>query len=490
MRKKLTAFTISSVLITTSLFAGISYSKPVSPAPAKAKYVIAFKGDLPANYDSIVTKAGGKVIRAIPELGGLEAESDQASFLSNLSGVADISAANVEMLHKRDEGQADPAAADGQPVTDIPQNAASYWQYQWDIQKITNNGASFKLETGGKKNADGTVTHKAVVGVIDTGIDANHPDLKANFLGGMNFVPAGVDASEKGDPSDIKDREGHGTHVAGSIAANGKVKGVGPDLGIRSYRVFAAEGGAPTSWIVAAIVQAANDKVDVINMSIGGYDGISRYTYQGTSYNDVADLLLYKRAVRYAVNKNVTVVAAAGNEELNLDDSKAVVDYMNQSYGYLGYTFKGAVKEVPGTLPGVIDVSSSNKWSADKIAFYSNYGSVIDVAAPGGDNGPVYDSTRDLNQRDFHYRALSTWPTYLAPYFTSNLTSYALLHGTSMASPKVAGIAGVIKAAHPEYSPSQVEAAIKQTANDLGKNGQDPLYGSGEANIYNALTMN
>jgi subtilisin family serine protease len=490
MRKKFTAFTISSILVATSLFAGISYSKPASPAPVKTKYVIAFKSNLPSNYDSMVTQAGGKVIRAIPELGGLEAESDQSSFLGNLSNVADISAANVEMIHQQDDRLIDPAAADGQPVTDIPQDAASYWQYQWDIQKITNNGASFKLETGGKKNADGTVTHKAVVGVIDTGIDANHPDLKANFLGGMNFVPAGVDSSEKGDPSDIRDREGHGTHVAGSIAANGKVKGVGPDLGIRSYRVFAAEGGAPTSWIVAAIVQAANDKVDVINMSIGGYDGISRYTYQGASYNDVADLLLWKRAVSYAVNKNVTVVAAAGNESLNFNDSKAVVDYMNQSYGYLGFVFKGAVREVPGTLPGVIDVSSSNKWSTDKIAFYSNYGSVIDVAAPGGDNGPTYDTTLDLNLRDFHYRALSTWPTYLAPYFTSNLTSYALLHGTSMASPKVAGIAGVIKAAHPEYSPSQVEAAIKKTANDLGKNGQDPLFGSGEANIYNALTQN
>lgn len=489
MKKKVAAVTVSSILIATSLFASSGYSKPANQELGKQKYVIAFKSNLPADYDMIVTKAGGKVLRAIPELGGLEVESDQSSFLSNLSGVVDIRAANVEMVHTLDEQKIDPAAADGQLVTDIPQNAASFWQYQWDIQKITNNGASYNLETGGRKNADGTVTHKAVVGVIDTGIDANHPDLKANFLGGMNFVPAGVDSSEKGDLSDIRDREGHGTHVAGSIAANGKVKGVGPDLGIRSYRVFAAEGGAPTSWITAAIVQAAKDKVDVINMSIGGYDGISRYTYQGSTYNDVADMLLYKRAVQFAVNHNVTVVAAAGNEDLNLDDSRAVTDYLNQTYGNLGFVYKGAVKEVPGTISGVIDVSSSNKWSTDKIAFYSNYGSEIDVAAPGGDNGPVYDTTRDLNQRDFHYRTLSTWPTYLEPYFTSNLTGYALLHGTSMASPKVAGIAGVIKAAHPEYSPSQVEATIKQTANDLGKNGQDPLFGSGEANIYNALTQ-
>ncbi|AHV97645.1 S8 family serine peptidase [Paenibacillus sabinae] len=484
MRTKVAAV-LGSLLITTSVFAGTGYSKPANQAAQKQKYVIAFQSSLPADYESIVTKAGGRVLRAIPELGGLEAESDRQDFLSILSGNSGIRAANREMVYKLDE---DIAAADGQPVTDIPQDAETYWPYQWDIQRITNNGASYKLETGGTTNADGTVTHKAVVGVIDTGIDAEHPDLKANFLGGMNFVPAGVDASEKGDPYDIKDREGHGTHVAGSIAANGKVKGVGPGLGIRSYRVFAAEGGAPTSWIAAAIVQASKDKVDVINMSIGGYDGISRYTYEGLKYSDVADMILWKRALQYAVSSNVTVVAAAGNEELNLNDSGAVVDYMNQTYGYLGLNFKSAVKEVPGTLPGVINVSSSNKWSTEKIAFYSNYGSTIDVAAPGGDNGPDYDASRNLDERDFHYRTLSTWPTYLEPYFTSNLTSYALLHGTSMAAPKVAGIAGVIKAAHPEYTPAQVQSLIKQSAKDLGKTGQDPLFGSGEASIYYALS--
>lgn len=138
---------------------------------------------------------------------------------------------------------------------------------------------------------------------------------------------------------------------------------------------------------------------------------------------------------------------------------------MNAEYGPLGFTFKGASREVPGQTPGVITVSSSVKWTTDKIAFYSNYGSsAIDVAAPGGDNGPVYDATLDLNQRDFHYRSLSTYPTYLEPYFTSNLRGYALMHGTSMASPKVAGIAALVKAAHPDYTPSQVSALIRKSA--------------------------
>ncbi|KIL41500.1 peptidase [Gordoniibacillus kamchatkensis] len=494
MKSKLTVTLACSVALSAVLFGATGYSKPAQQQNAAAdtaarSYLIAFTGSLPANYGDTIAKAGGQVVRAMPELGGLEVRSADPGFLTNLKSVKGIQAANLELSHKLTDGLSEPAAADGQPVTDIPQDSPTFWPYQWDMQRLTHNGDSYKLETGGTTLPDGTVKHKAVVGVIDSGIDSNHPDLKRNFLGGMNFVPAGVDDSEKGDPADIRDREGHGTHVAGSIAANGRLKGVGPDLGIRSYRVFPEAGSAPTSWITAAIVQAANDKVDVINMSIGGFDAISRYTFQGEgSYSDVADLLLWKRAVRYAVDHNVTVVAAAGNETLNLSNPTDITDYMNAAYGDLGLTFRGASKEVPGQTPGVITVSSSIKWSTDQIAFYSNYGaSAIDVAAPGGDNGPVYAATGDLSKRDFHFRSLSTYPTYLAPYFTSNLTGYALMHGTSMASPKVAGIAALVKAAHPDFNPSQVAARIRQTSLDYGKPGQDALFGSGEANAYTAL---
>jgi subtilisin family serine protease len=490
--KKFTAAIVLSCVLTATLFGATGFSNSASSSSGNSSaptYLVAFQQSLPADYNDLIVKAGGKVLRAMPEIGGVEVQSTSSDFLTKLSKVSGIQAANKELSHSLIDGLTDPAAADGQPVTDIPQNASSYWSFQWDMQRLTHNGDSYALENGGIVNGDGTVTHKAIVGVIDTGIDANHPDLKANYLGGMNFVPAGVDASETGDPADVLDRVGHGTHVAGSIAANGKVKGVGPNLGIRAYRIFPAEGGAPTSWIVAAIVQAANDGVDVINMSIGGFDSISGYTFEGVKYKDVADMVLWKRAVQYAVNHDVTVVAAAGNESLNLSNPTEITAYMNAAYGGpSGLTFKGASREVPGQTPGVITVSSSVEWSTDKIAFYSNYGSgVIDVSAAAGDNGPLYDATLDLSKRDFHYRTLSTYPTYLAPYFTSNLTGYALMHGTSMASPKVAGIAGVIKAAHPDYTPSQVAALIRSTAIDYGKKGNDPLFGSGEANAYTAL---
>ncbi|WP_034142453.1 S8 family serine peptidase [Desulfosporosinus sp. BICA1-9] len=489
MKKKFLGLVVAISLIMTMFIA------PVGAAPTNNTYTIAFQQQIPADYDLVISKAGGKVLRVLPEVLGLEVQSDNPFFLKNLKEVKGIQAANVSLVIKLDHKKIDPLAANGRPVRDIPQanQADSYWDYQWDIQRITHNGDSYDLETGGVKSLNGTVIHKAIVGIIDTGIDFTHPDLKANIVGGQNFVPANADgdATETGDPNDYGDRYGHGTHVAGFIASNGKMKGIGPNLGIRAYRIFSASGSAPTTWIVPAIIQATKDKVDVINMSIGGFDSISRYTYLNdkNAYSDVADALLYRRAIKYAVDHNVTVVTAAGNESLNLNNPTTITSYMNQTYGDSGLQFKGASREVPGQIPGVITVSSSNKWSKEKIAFYSNYGSrSIDVAAPGGDFGPIYDQTGDLNLLDLHYNTFSTYPTNMKPYFTSNLRGYALMQGTSMASPKVAGIAGVIKAYNPGLTPAQVTALIQQTAVDLGKPGTDELFGAGEANIYTALT--
>jgi hypothetical protein len=492
-RKKGMAVVASSVLAMSLLsFTMGTHTSAVTQSVSK-NYLIAYNQSLPKDYQTEIKNAGGEVVKAIPEIGGLEVRSSNPDFLNQLKSSGNIVAANSERFYKMDDGEpegATPDGADGKPVT-LP-DTASYWDLQWDMQHLTHNGDSYKIESGGTETSNGTI-HKAVVGVIDSGIDKNHPDLKANFVGGQNFVPAGGYKGnlpvEKGDPTNVTDTNGHGTHVAGSIAANGKVKGVGPDLGLRAYRIFDSSGSAPTAPIVAAIIAAANDNVDVINMSIGGFDNL-KYFVDGTRYNDIADVLLWKRAVQYAIKKNVTVVAAAGNEALNYADKKSLTDYMNANYADANTVYKGVAIETPGGTPGVITVSSSNKWSMDKLAFYSNYGnSFIDVAAPGGDNGPLYDATRNLSDRDFTYRTLSTWPTNLPPSKATTLTpNYAYLHGTSMASPKVAGIAGVVKAAHPDFNPAQVQALIKKTALDYGKKGHDELFGFGEANAYTAVT--
>ncbi|MBU8878137.1 S8 family serine peptidase [Bacillus sp. FJAT-29790] len=482
MKKKLAVLSICSAL-SFSLLVGLPTTK-TKAAPEKEHYVLAYKGKIPGNFSETISKAGGAVERVIPEIGIIEVASTDQTFLSKVKQDTNIQSAGRELEAYLETDPDDavnfaPGTPNGEKVT-LDTNAASYWDKQWDMQRLTHEGDSYNLNKG---------NHDTVVAVVDTGIDFSHPDLKENadLAGSKTFVPGTKDAW---------DQNGHGTHVAGSIAANGKVKGVGPDLTVRAYRVFGATGGAQQSWITDAIVAAANDGVAVINMSIGGW----RWMAQNLDEKgDSASMVAYHRAVQYAIQKGVTVVVSAGNDSKNLNDLHDMQAYWKETYGI---DIKGPSRVVPAQIPGVITVSSSNEWSNKSIAFYSNYGNVIDVAGPGGDNGPLYDSLyrqnpagNYLDKRDYTYRTLSTYPTY--PVAGGNATTqfsdgqwhgYSYLHGTSMAAPKVAGVAGVIKAAHPEYNPSQVAAAIRKSSIDFGKVGNDPLYGSGEANIYNFLS--
>ena len=442
-------------------------------------YVIAFKSSFPKDYREIIEQAGGTIVKILPEVGGVEVQSEQPSFLEKIKNNPSIEAANKEISFVQHTLVTLPNLQTTTTTNKMKQE--SFWDGQWDIQKITKEGQSYEIETGGYKDKDGKTIHKAVVGIIDTGIDPNHPDLKNNIIGGRNFVPAGMDASETGDLNDIVDRNGHGTNVAGIIAANGKVKGVGPNLGIRAYRVaFSASAAILPSWVIEAIITAANDDVDVINMSL-------RYYNTKTMIEGLAETVLWKRAIRYAVQNDVTVVAGSGNESLNLDDKKTVTTFLNTIYEPFGIKVKGPATAVPAQLPGVINVAASTEWSTDELAFYSNYGnSAIDVAAPGGDFGSKYAKTQDPATANPFYMIFNTWPTYLDSYI-SPYPGYDFTMGTSMATPQVAGIAGVIKAANPEMKPSQITTLIKQTAIDYGKPGQDALFGSGEANAYRAL---
>ncbi|MBS4214015.1 S8 family serine peptidase [Neobacillus rhizophilus] len=480
--KKVLVKTMLSVTVGFGIVAGgaapsLAAENQLSKSEGKSLYVIAFKNELPKGYEEAIKKAGGRVVKALPEVGGIEAQSDNPAFLSNLKKVPSIEVASKEIPLALNQ----PAMIQNTAQTTALNQQGSLWEEQWDTQRVTNNGKSYEIETGGYENEKGETVHKAVVGVIDTGIDPTHPDLQKNLIGGRNLVPAGMDETETGDPNDIVDRNGHGTHVSGIIAANGNVKGVGPDLGIRTYRVFFSDQALTLpSFIIDGIIEAANDKVDVINMSLRLYN-TSKTIIEGETYKTTADTLLWKRAIQYALKNDVTVVAGSGNESLNLDDKNEVTNYLNSLYEPYGISLKGPTTVVPAQMPGVINVSASNKWSKAELAFYSNYGnSAIDVAAPGGDFGSKYAETFDPVTADFSNLILSTWPTYLG-------TPYNYNAGTSMATPQVAGIAGVIKAAHPELKPSQVSAVIKQTAIDYGKPGQDAFYGSGEANAYRAL---
>ncbi|WP_410985542.1 S8 family serine peptidase [Bacillus cereus] len=136
-----------------------------------------------------------------------------------------------------------------------------------------------------------TFTGKGVkVAVIDSGIDSTHPDLKKNYLKGYDFVD---------NDNTPEDTDGHGTHVAGIIAANGSMKGIAPDASILAYRVFDDQRGGDTKTIVKAIDQAIKDGAQIINLSLG-------QPIKGTDSP-------LNQAVQKAIANNITVIVAAGN---------------------------------------------------------------------------------------------------------------------------------------------------------------------------------
>ncbi|WP_433791319.1 S8 family peptidase [Actinoplanes sp. CA-252034] len=291
---------------------------------------------------------------------------------------------------------------------DVAEGDDTYREYQWDLDKMNVPGA-WEQSTG----AD------VVVAVIDTGVDGNHPDLAGNVLSGYDAI----DDTEGGD----SDGNGHGTHVAGTVAAvtgNGEgIAGVAPDAKVLPVKVLDADGSGWSSDTAEGIVWATDHGAQVINMSLGS-----------NSSTDAE-----KAAVGYAIENGVTVVAAAGNERE-----------------------EGSPTSYPAAYDGVIAVAATD--ADDEVAEYSNRGDYVDVAAPGSG-------------------ILSTYPADL----TEDGSEYAELNGTSMASPHVAAVAALIKASAPDITPQGIQNALEESAVDLGEDGFDPDFGHGRVDAAAAV---
>ncbi|WP_462409319.1 S8 family serine peptidase [Neobacillus sp. Marseille-QA0830] len=430
-----------------------------SAAPINKSYIVIFndQSQLPAGYEKLIKDAGGKIQGKLEKLGAVEVSSTNPDFLTTVNKSGLVLEAGIENTLYPEK----PAFQESAAMDDLTAGATLYNQYQWDIKQVTKNGASWNLPGGTGKPVSGD---PIVVAVIDTGIDYNHPDIKGNYAYGKSFVPGYPDAF---------DQDGHGTHVAGSIAGKGRILGVGPDLKVAAYRVFGPTGGAETSHIAEALMTAADDNVDVVNMSLGGYDWFQDPAY--ATKDVVADVRLFNRAIQYAIKKGVTVVGSAGNDGVNIT-----------SPGQLSGSDPGSVHRSPSSQT-MIRVSAGGK---DKnLTFYSNYGvGKIDVMAPGGDLGPNYDPATGAG-RDSTYLCLSSVPVYDANGVLTG-HGYAWYGGTSMAAPKTAALAGVIIAKYGKdvLSPAQVKQKILTSAEDVFKPGYDAYSGNGLINAVSALS--
>ncbi|MBM7557435.1 S8 family serine peptidase [Halanaerobacter jeridensis] len=241
------------------------------------------------------------------------------------------------------------------------------------------------------------------IAVLDTGIDYDHESLRR--LVDSNLGRSFVSYS-------FNDGNGHGTHVAGTIASQGRVSGVMQNATLIPVKVLGDQGGGSLSAIQKGILYAADIGADVINMSLGG-GGYSRA---------MAD------ACQTAVNRGTVVVAASGNE------GRSSIAYPSR------YNSVIAV--------GAVD-SRGNK------ANFSNYGSGLEVVAPG----------------------VNIYSTYAGNRYNS-------LSGTSMATPHVAGVVGLMRAANPNASVGEIRSALHNTAQNAGSS---TYYGEGIVNAYQAV---
>ncbi len=254
----------------------------------------------------------------------------------------------------------------------------------------------------------------SVVAIIDTGIDYNHPDLKVNVIGGVSFVP--------GEP-DYLDLNGHGTHVAGIIAANGALLGVAPQAKLLGVKVLSKDGFGSYPDIVQGLKWArswrgsAGEKVNVVNMSLGG-------PFPNTT--------MHQEIIKL-VEEGITVVCAAGNSGDADPDTREI--------SYPAYYQESLAVGAVNLKTGIADFSNSN----DR----------IDIVAPGVDTYSTYPGGK-----------------------------YVELSGTSMAAPHITGAAALIysrtKQRFGHYpSSAELKNLLNYQAIDLGSAGFDTLYGYG-----------
>ncbi|MCU0853220.1 MAG: S8 family serine peptidase, partial [Thermoplasmata archaeon] len=258
-----------------------------------------------------------------------------------------------------------------------------------------------------------------VVAVIDTGVDYTHPDLGGAFgptykvIGGYDFYNSDADPI---------DDNGHGTHVAGVIAANGVMKGVAPAASILAYKVLGYDGSGPMSNVIAAIELATDpnsdgntaDHADVISMSLGG---------PGDPSDPVCT------AIANAVSEGVVVVVAAGNDGPSL----------------------GTVAS-PGVSPYAITVGAID--SSGVLAEFSSRGMIPDLSIKPEISAPGVS-------------VMSTVPYSGTAH--SSVTGYASLSGTSMATPHVSGGAALMLQMHPDWNPEMVKSALVSGASKLNE---------------------
>ncbi|MEU9314642.1 S8 family serine peptidase [Streptomyces sp. NPDC048295] len=335
-------------------------------------------------------------------------------------------------------------AVGGVALTADKKTAATFWQ---DVTAPRSRSASTpeKLWLDGRVEATLDRSTKQVhapeawaagydgrntkVAVLDTGVDAEHPDLVDRVAASKNFT----------DSRTTDDRVGHGTHTASTVggsgaASDGRKKGVAPGASLLIGKVLNDSGSGLDSWVIAGMQWAVDQKADVVSMSLGN-----------PSVKDCTDPVA-QATERLAQNTHTLFVVAAGNAGPGTETVSS-----------------------PGCVPGVLTVGAVDR--DDSTAQFSSRGPVAvthtlkpEIAAPGVDISAASAGGRGV----YAYRSMS---------------------GTSMATPHVAGAAAVVRQAHPDWTAQQIKAALVSSARTGGKVDGADRTGAGVLDVFAAVNQ-
>jgi subtilisin family serine protease len=513
MRRR--SFVVALIAMLTVALVGFLPSASARSNGPLREYVVQYEaGASRAEARAAIRAAGGNVVDELAAIGAAKVVSRNANFVLDATGQAALAGA----ARNRIIGYAEPAlrekvdrveslaaaskaesalvesAADAEPLASL--------QWDMDMMDATVDG-SYASQPGDPRT---------LVGIIDTGIDASHPDLNDNVNTSLsrNFTtdiplidgPCYQETDHScSDPATV-DEGGHGTHVAGTVAAelNGLgIAGVAPNVTLVNLRAGQDSGFFFLFETLAAYQYAGAHGIDVVNMSFftdpwwancrdNPLDSPEEQEEQATIID------LSNEALNYAYAHGVTLVAAAGNEHTDMD---------NPTYDAISPDYPPGTAKVRNNIDNdclIIPTEGNQVLSISALgpsgrkSYYSNYGTTeIVVSAPGGDRRdffgtPLYNTPGT--------RILSTYPAELAKeegLITGNFKSrnplavvdcvgrrieancavYVYLQGTSMASPHVTGVAALIVSEFGTgsgsafgYSPALVEARLRSTATD------------------------
>lgn len=430
--------------------------------------IISSASTLPADLEGQVKSLNGNVTSLMNEVGIATVTSSDPGFAAKagkINGVSSvISDVEIQWYNPEDFRTMELDATNVNPASTGDSNP--FFAFQWGATAIQAPAA---WNTGARGKG-------VKVAVLDSGFHLDHPDLKDNIIYSKSFVPR-----ESVRP--IGTGFTHGTHVAGTIAAvdnNRGVIGIAPEASLILLKVLGDSGSGSFGWMMQGIMEAVKQDADVINMSLGAYlPRNGKYMdANGNVINNTRGtqelLVAITRVTNFAAQKGVTIISSAGNSAIDGNSDKSGIS-------------------IPAGMPNVISISSTapSGWATnllgtdlDGVASYTNYGTPdVSFAAPGGDsrypgneNGAIAGLVRPVWVFDM---ILST----------GTATSYNWVAGTSMASPHAAGVAALIIGQNGgKMHPKQVEAAMRASADDLGKPGRDPYYGYGRVNAFKAVT--